>query len=296
MAGTQSLYPLLIRHLPIQAARRLQPTEELEKNLQNLSSQARTSWPTVQLDDEAFMRHLAERLAPADPLGSLRLLHVADLYLACACQRRQPKAVAALEKTYFDEVGRTVARMDSTGALADEVKQVLLERLLVPPSGEPRIGTYSGRGPLAGWLCAAAIRTALSLQRQVARELALDDAELLALPSWHPELEFLRFRYGDTFRATFRRAVASLTSQERNVLRFNVIDGLNIEEIGATYQVHRATVARWIARARQQILERTRQYLREDTGLQNSEVDSLIRLLDSQLEVSVARLLREPSG
>jgi RNA polymerase sigma-70 factor (ECF subfamily) len=56
--------------------------------------------------------------------------------------------------------------------------------------------------------------------------------------------------------------------------------------------MHRATVARWLARAREEILESVEQVVQRDLGLTASEAQSVLRDVRSKLQVSVARLLR----
>jgi RNA polymerase sigma-70 factor, ECF subfamily len=76
------------------------------------------------------------------------------------------------------------------------------------------------------------------------------------------------------------------------LLRYNVLEGLNIEEIGKIYGVHRATVARWITAARESILGRTRDELERRFGITAVEIDSIVRLVQSRLDVSMERVLR----
>jgi len=49
--------------------------------------------------------------------------------------------------------------------------------------------------------------------------------------------------------------------------------------------VHRATIARWIAAAKQSVLDRTRKRLMHDLRISADEVDSLIRLVHSRIDV-----------
>ena len=51
------------------------------------------------------------------------------------------------------------------------------------------------------------------------------------------------------------------------------IDGMTITEIGALYRVHASTVARWIARSRQTILDQTRRLLRDRLRLGTQELE-----------------------
>jgi RNA polymerase sigma-70 factor (ECF subfamily) len=68
-----------------------------------------------------------------------------------------------------------VARVDRSPELRDEVRQILWQRLFVGTgAAAPRILSYAGRGPLAGWVAVAAQRIALDLRRDAARAVASD--------------------------------------------------------------------------------------------------------------------------
>ena len=75
------------------------------------------------------------------------------------------------------------------------------------------------------------------------------------------------------------------------LLRLHYIDTLSIDEIGELYHAHRATVARWIAKARDDIMVRTRSILIEQKGIPRSEYESVMLLIQSQLGVSLSRCL-----
>ena len=49
--------------------------------------------------------------------------------------------------------------------------------------------------------------------------------------------------------------------------------------------VHRATAARWIGAAKQTVLERTQKKLMADLRLARDEVESLIRMVQSRIEL-----------
>src|SRR5262245_6981403 len=70
----------------------------LESGLAAAWEAGRAAWPQVALPAEPFVQHIAERLpAGADPMQVLRDLHAADLFLACACCRRDPSALELFE-------------------------------------------------------------------------------------------------------------------------------------------------------------------------------------------------------
>jgi RNA polymerase sigma-70 factor (ECF subfamily) len=65
------------------------------------------------------------------------------------------------------------------------------------------------------------------------------------------------------------------------------IDGLTIDQLAALYHVNRATTARWVAGARLAIVKATRAQLIEHAGVPPADVDSVIRLVRSQPDLSV---------
>jgi RNA polymerase sigma-70 factor (ECF subfamily) len=101
----------------------------------------------------------------------------------------------------------------------------------------------------------------------------------------------LKQKYREAFRQSFVEAVAALPPRERNLLRQNVIDGLSIDDLGKLYGAHRATAARWLAEARKELLAGTRVRLVERVGIPEDECDSIMRLVHSQLDVTLRRLL-----
>jgi RNA polymerase sigma-70 factor (ECF subfamily) len=71
-----------------------------------------------------------------------------------------------------------------------------------------------------------------------------------------------------------------------------LLDELSIDELATIYRVHRATCARWLSDAREQVRKQTRRRLLERLGTPAAELDSFMRYLDSDLELSLPRLLR----
>jgi RNA polymerase sigma-70 factor (ECF subfamily) len=143
---------------------------------------------------------------------------------------------------------------------------------------------------------AIVIRAVIDLarsQRGQEHEIGLSPEGLASLPSpeLDPELAHLKGTYRGEFERAFEAAVSALEPSERNALRQHLIHGLNIDQIGALYGIHRSTAARRIASARQHLLDETHARLRERLRVTAGELDSIMRLIDSQLDVSVARLL-----
>jgi RNA polymerase sigma-70 factor, ECF subfamily len=68
-------------------------------------------------------------------------------------------------------------------------------------------------------------------------------------------------------------------------------DGLNIDAIAAVYQVHRATIARWLASTRAALVIKLRERLSSSLQASSSDFRSLVAALGPELHISVDRLL-----
>src|SRR5207253_2170236 len=102
----------------------------------------------------------------------------------------------------------------------------------------------------------------------------------------------IKARYQSMFQSAIQSALVTLTTEQRNILRMHLAEGLSIDRIGALFQVHRATAARWLASCRQSILDETRRLLQERLQVNPTELDSLMALLRSNLQVSLIRHLQ----
>jgi RNA polymerase sigma-70 factor (ECF subfamily) len=272
-----------------------EPPAALEALLARVCELARAAWPEVELEAPRFVAHLARHLPTTSPVEALEQLHLEDLYLACACAHGVPAALLAFESHLLREVDVAVARMKLPPTTVDEVRQQLRQKMLVStPEAPARLAAYPGTGPLVGWVRAAALWIALDLQRRGTGEAHADDASLplLVEPGDDPELAYLKSTYRAEFNEAFAQALTALSPRQRNVLRLKYLDGLSIDQLGALYGVHRATAARWAVAAQEALLEETRRRLTERLRLTHSQLDSVLRLISSQLDVNLSRLLR----
>jgi len=266
---------------------------ELDAILREHWARARARWPDIVLSEADYLPHAGTHVGKN--LDGAAKLHLEDLFLACACARRDAAALRVFEDDVLPAADAAVRSLDGADGFVDEVRQRVRTKLLVA-DGEraPRIAEYAGRGALVAWVTVASVRTGLSLLRETKRaEKYAGDAwaEVLALPETGDiEVEYLKQRYRQDFAAGFTDACAKLPARDRTILRMHFVDGLNIDQIGQIYGVHRATIARWIAKSRVALLEGTRTYLVTHLALQPAEFSSFDRLIRSQLDVSLGGL------
>lgn len=265
--------------------------------LDEVVARGRSAWPDIDQSLATFAPFLAERLDGSLPLiEALSSARAADLWIACACGAGDDKAIRAFERAYFQEITVAMRRSRSLHVCKEDVAQAVRERLFVARvNTPPKILDYRGQGSIRSWLRITAARIVLNLATRGPREqLAEDDwfARVVASEE-SSELSHMKTTYRGEFRIALESAVAALDPKDRNILRYSFKDGLSIDEIGGIYGVHRATAARWITRAQQHLVERTREALMQRLGAMPHEVDSIVQLIASRFGVSLAGLLHD---
>jgi len=215
--------------------------------------------------------------------------HADDLALATACLQGAESALATFHARHEGDIDVALQRLGLDEGTAGDVKSAVLEKLLAPPDAKLR--QYAGKGPLGAWVKAVATREAMSVERTAARRRELLDAAGDALTPVDPELAFLKRHYRDAFREAFHRAAETLDDDDKLLLRYRFVDELTLPQLAAALGVHRATVARRLASVRTRLFESTRGHLTENLDVARDELTSILRLIQSNFEISVRRLL-----
>ncbi len=172
------------------------------------------------------------------------------------------------------------------------MRQALREKLFVGKGDSPpKIAEYDGRGALASWVRVIALRAAIDLRRRTP-----DDAEDAPRhqedpPGADPETGYLQQRYREAFNAAFHGAVTALDREQRELLQLHFVEGLTLDQLAARTGVHRTTIARRIAAAREAVTDEARRLLRVSLGATEAELESLAGVMRSQIELSLPGLL-----
>src|SRR5689334_6604300 len=257
----------------------------------------RVRWPHAPDPDDAFGDHVGARLAQqADVAAAVARLRLEDLFLAWWAGTGDGAGIAAFEAEFAEDVARLVARFHKLPA--DDLRQRLRIKLFVgTPTTPPRVRDYSGLGVLQGWLRVTAARAFVDAARADMRlryEADLDERDLVALTAagGTPRDHQQRAELTAAIKSAFAAAVAELAPRERTFLRHATVDGLTLDQIAATYAVHRATVARTLKSARERLLAETRAGVVAALGIDPEQLTSALALLDSKLDLSLSRVLR----
>jgi RNA polymerase sigma-70 factor, ECF subfamily len=277
---------------------------DLDRRLWQLVAEGRAAWPALAVDAKDVVAFIARQVTPELADAALDGLRPADLYLACACAKQVTGAVAAFDRDYMREVDIALARMRIGPPRLSDIKQLVRQRLFVgggtsgAPTSAGKISEYGGRGDLRRWVRSVAVRTCLNDLRKGKREILVDDDQLIAqhtVSADDPEVEYMKRTYSEEFKAAFSESLTKLEPREQTLLRYHHVDGLNIDEIGAIYRVHRVTAFRWLEKAKEHLVGATLDILRNRLKLPANELDSVLRMIRSQIHLSLVRQLGGPS-
>jgi RNA polymerase sigma-70 factor (ECF subfamily) len=302
--STPSLVRPFLDAAPAAVRPALEAIGDLDRRLWTLVAEGRAAWPELPVDAVDVVAFVARQVTADLAEAALDGLRPADLYLACGCAKQLPRAISAFDRDYMREVDVALARMRIAPARVLDVKQLVRQRLFVgggtagAPTSRGKIAEYGGRGDLRRWVRSVAVRTCLNDLRKGKREILVDDDQLIAqhaIAADDPEVEYMKRTYASEFKAAFSEALGKLGSREQTLLRYHHVDGLNIDEIGAIYRVHRVTAFRWLEKAKEILVRGTLETLRGRLQLPPGELDSVLRMIRSQIHLSLVRHLGGPS-
>lgn len=277
---------------------------ELDVLLRGWASEGRAAWSTgapasrrkaAPFDDDALVAHVASRLRTDVPLASaVAEIRAVDLYGALACAAGDGTAIRLFEARCFGELEAVWPQYRDLVSLED-ARQMLRQKLFLRgPNGEAKVLAYAGRGELRSWVRVVAGRMLADLTDKKQRERPVDELFFDKLgDGTDPELDRFKAHYGTEFKEAFRIAVEALSARERSLLRHAYVRGATVVEIGAVYGVHGATAARWVAAARDHLVRALRRAFAERLRVGAVELESVMRLLESNAHVTLERYFKE---
>jgi len=245
-------------------------------------------WPAItRLPWDRFVEHVRRLGVSAAALDT----HGSDLYLALACGLGDGAGMRHLTTAYFSSLERHLARAGFSREDAEESLQQMLVHLCTGES--PRILGYAGRASLLAWLRVAAMRHALDEVKRPQAVNSQDNDELLAMivdGGESPERKTMVAAIQPAVQSALVDAMGILSSRDRTLLHMFFSEGMNIEEIGQIYGIHRATVARQLKEIRERMLAHVRAKVETTLGANPEDVDSLVYAVRSQIQISLWRL------
>jgi RNA polymerase sigma-70 factor (ECF subfamily) len=257
----------------------------------------RAAYPDIAVADERFAAEIMRRMGEGATAEQVAALHGDHLYLAIACAGGDTTAIARFDAELLDEVDACAKRTRALPDQAAEVRAHLRRILFVSEPGRPSaVSAYSGRGNLRSYIRVIATRELVRVINKGKREVGVEEEILdLLSPAGDPELVYLRDQYREDVDAAMRDAVSALPEQSRALLRYHLIEGWSIDRIGTLYGIHRATAARWVTAAREELGDAIRAEVAKRLAISVDDVASIVRMVQSRIDVSLARLLEPPA-
>ena len=233
--------------------------------------------------------------ALAKHLGGLDLAdvpaHIADVAIAFAAANGEPTAQSEVHRQIVRSARATLPAAGYADHIVDDTIGEVGITLL--GNAQTSLLTFRGQASLAGWLRTLVARTALRLAELSRREAINDsDGELVDhVAATDLTRDLYRAELRDAVRRAFASAIARVSYFERQLLGDFLVRGRGLDEIARAHDVHRATAARWMARARAALDRELRDELHRELIASDSEVASILDSVRSSIELSVERLL-----
>ena len=217
-----------------------------------------------------------------------------DVALAAQIVRGDKAALATFERDIAFEIEAAIKKVDRDRTFVTEIAQRVRIKLLVGDGEDapPKIASYRGTGPLRAWVSITALRVALNAKRDAAPAASDDILADVVDREPDPELRHLTSLYRAEFRDALSAALAALPDRDRALLRMRFVSGLELAQIGKLYNVHESTASRWIKAAVDAVGEDARARLVAKLSITPDTAASVARMVKSQLDLSIARLLR----
>lgn len=236
-------------------------------------------------------------------------LNAEDLCLAVACAKGDDAAWEDFfrdYRSYLVSIARTMTQ--DAGAAEQLADSTFAELYGLRESGGARVSKfsfYSGRGSLRGWLRAVVFQLSADLHRQTSRFVQTEEPEdmdrLVRAPeaagrSTGVETPFIRDRYQAAVTDALRRAIADLEPRERLLLTYYYYDDMTLREIGQLFNVHEATISRWLTKVQKRTRKLVEKSLVRDHRFNRREVSEAIEFAAEHMDVNVREYLYESAA
>jgi len=242
-----------------------------------------------------------------DCLSQSRQLHHEDLFLALACVQGDRVAWECFAEEYLELLRRFAMRAcrscDAGEDLAHEIVTSLLGGRAEPvpagldcaqpagnagvarhAAGSGKLGSFNGRGSLAGWLRAAVSHAAIDRLRRGRKQVSLDElleqGNLAGLPdgSGTDQMENLDAHWVPVLAGALEAEISRLEPRDRLLITLYYVQGAPLKAIGRQFGVHEATASRWLEKLRNGIRKRVERALLRRHGLSARDLASIWQL------------------
>ncbi|HEY0050518.1 MAG TPA: sigma-70 family RNA polymerase sigma factor [Pyrinomonadaceae bacterium] len=287
------------------AAARLLARAENSRRLEAADLSARVS-----ASIEKYVLRDNENASSAEIKEFIDALNADDLCLIIACERNDETAWNDLVTKYDGCVKAAARKISGNNEDAEDLAGSIWAELygLKETGGVRRskLGYYSGRGSLAGWLRAVVSQLAVDEFRKQSKFVQIEEArefENLANESSensenskivshsdNPEDVFSEKQTRKDISDALRQAIARLEAEDRLIMKLYYFDDLKLKDIGAALGFHEATASRKLVRIQTEIRKSVEKILCAEHGWKQEEVKRYLSETASKLDLSIEKL------
>lgn len=216
--------------------------------------------------------------------------HWFDWLLARACLTGDRRALDLLDSHCIDRLVPVFASKGLSRPDVDALLQDVRAHLVV---GEgPALLGFSGRGSLRAFVRTASLRLWLNARRGDERRLDRESVVAMLEPRVGDDesLRFIKQAYAAQYAEALQSAWSELRPEQRLPLRQHLLSGMSIDRIAAFHRIHRSSAARRVVAARDALIHASKVILAGKLGLSTPEVESVLRLVRSRLELELDEL------
>lgn len=238
-------------------------------------------------------------------------IHADDLCLILACERGDEKAWEDLVSGYDPTVKAAARKIASNSEDAEDLASSIWAELYgLREDGEGnrkgKLGYYSGRGSLGGWLRAVVSQLAIDQFRKQSRFVQVEETrefenlaedaskrsnnDGLVSHADDPEHILGDKQAGQDVAKALKKAVEALDAEDRLIVKMYYFDDLKLKDIAATFGYHEATASRRLTRLHNDIRKAVERNLREQHGWSDSEIKRTLADTAERLGLSVEKL------
>ncbi len=242
----------------------------------------------------------------------LETIQLESLCLVVACEKGDETAWNELVAN-FNQTVKSAARSVAPNAdAAEDLAQSIwaeLHGLKKAEDGKKRgkLGYYSGRGSLAGWLRAVVSQLAVDAYRKQSRFVQIEENrefenlanesdgnnknQKLFQTAENPEEILSEKRAVKDVADALKKAIIELEAEDRLLVKLYYFDNLNLKHAGAALGVHEATASRRITRIHNDLRKKVEKVLQTENGWKPDEIKRGLSDVAEKMNVNLQSLL-----
>jgi RNA polymerase sigma-70 factor (ECF subfamily) len=265
----------------------------------------------VEKSIEKYVLRDNENASSAEIKEFVDALNADDLCLVIACEKGDEKAWNDLVKNFDSTVKFAAGKISNNLEDAEDLAGSIwaeLYGLKHDKDGKlkTKLSYYSGRGSLAGWLCAVVSQLAIDGFRKTSKFVQIEETrefENLANKSSensnnakivhvsnNPEENFSVKQTQKDVSNALRQAIGNLKAEDKLILKLYYFDDLKLKDIGNTLGFHEATASRKIVRIQTEVRKSVEKILISERGWKKEEVRRYLTEAASKLDVGLEKM------